>query len=74
MNYQLQQALRNCNLVNEMSLKKELGIDRNGSGIDKMRTTTDNRTTCGQLEILSAFHQKKMRTTFIFQILMRITS
>ena len=31
-----------------------------------MRTTTDNRTTCGQLEMLSAFHQKKMRTTFIF--------
>ena len=42
-------------------------------GIDKMRTTTDNRTTCGQLKMLSAFHQKKMRTTFIFQILMRIT-
>ena len=38
-----------------------------------MRTTTDNRTTCGQLRMLSAFHQKKMRTTFIFQILMRIT-
>ena len=44
-----------------------------GTGIDEMRTTTDNRTTCGQLRMLSAFHQKKMRTTFIFQILMRIT-
>ena len=38
-----------------------------------MRTTTDNRTTYGQLKMLSAFHQKKMRTTFIFKILMRIT-
>ena len=43
-------------------------------GIDKMRTTTDNRTTCGQLKMLSAFYQKKMRTTFIFQIFMPITS
>ena len=43
------------------------------TGIDEMRTTTDNQTTCGQLKMLSAFHQKKMRTTFIFQILMQIT-
>ena len=34
------------------------------AGIDEMRTTTDNRTTCGQLKMLSIFHQKKMRTTF----------
>ena len=33
-------------------------------GIDEMRTTTDNRTTSGQLKMLSAFHYKKMRTTF----------